>query len=108
MDKAISELKKLGPSVVAGSYNVMAGDFEENCSTMFGANLPRLRELKEIHDPLNLFSMNANLKTVGGGAGCAGKFPESTRSAMDVYIATTGVKMSELGGTENTMSAETF
>ena len=48
-----------------GYINFMAGDDADRVEANFGRNYGRLREVKTVYDPANLFHLNQNIKPAG-------------------------------------------
>jgi hypothetical protein len=48
-------------------FNTSIGDSQERIRANFGANYPRLVQLKDRYDPGNLFHLNANVQPSGSG-----------------------------------------
>ena len=56
----------LRPYSEEGGYiNFMSGDDQDRAPSNYGANYQRLREIKAIYDPDNLFSLNQNVPPTG-------------------------------------------
>jgi FAD/FMN-containing dehydrogenase len=58
------------PHATGGVYtNFMTGDETDRVGLAYGPNYDRLRELKQLYDPENLFRLNQNVSPNGNGTG---------------------------------------